>query len=165
MCGSMVDIQSPTAEIRLGKKEERRRRKIETTGQKYNGLPYYIGRRSTIINVRHATLHIRQLLNFRRSNWSRPGGRRLSNHKPSYNTEQFTFLLLTSDSKYKDAAHVNEYRSRSSAVNQQVLDVYIRRRTRHLENTKCRRIKVHGFLADYTVDVIVVLVRSEIQFS
>jgi len=41
MCGSMVDIQSPTAEIRRGKK---RRRKIETTGQKYNGLPYYIGR-------------------------------------------------------------------------------------------------------------------------
>jgi len=41
----MVDIQSPTAEIRRGKKKmiERRRRKIETTGQKYNGLPYYIG--------------------------------------------------------------------------------------------------------------------------
>jgi len=40
MCGSMVDIQSATAEIRRGKKE---RRKKETTGQKYNGLPYYIG--------------------------------------------------------------------------------------------------------------------------
>jgi len=37
MCGSMVDIQSSTAEIRRGKEEER---KIETTGQKYN----YIGR-------------------------------------------------------------------------------------------------------------------------
>jgi len=36
----MADIQSPTAEIRQGKKEER---KIETTGQKYNGLPYYTG--------------------------------------------------------------------------------------------------------------------------
>jgi len=36
----MVDIQSPTAENRRGKKE--RRRKIETTGEKYNGLPYYI---------------------------------------------------------------------------------------------------------------------------
>jgi len=35
----MVDIQSATAEIRQGKKE----RKIETTGQKYYGLPYYIG--------------------------------------------------------------------------------------------------------------------------
>jgi len=36
MCGSMADIQSPTAEIRQGKKTE------ETTGQKYNGLhiPY-----------------------------------------------------------------------------------------------------------------------------
>jgi len=41
MCGSMVGIQFPTAETRRGKK---RRRKIETTGQKYNGLPYYIGR-------------------------------------------------------------------------------------------------------------------------
>jgi len=42
----MVDIQSTAAEIRRGKKEEeeRRRKKKETTGQKYNGLPYYIGR-------------------------------------------------------------------------------------------------------------------------
>jgi len=39
----MVDIQSPTAEIRRGKKD-RRKKKKETTGQKYNGLPYYIGR-------------------------------------------------------------------------------------------------------------------------
>jgi len=37
MRGSMVDIQSLTAEIRRGKK----RKKIEITGQKYNGLPYY----------------------------------------------------------------------------------------------------------------------------
>jgi len=42
MCGSMVDIQSPTAEIRRGKK-------IEITGQKYNDLPYYVGRWETII--------------------------------------------------------------------------------------------------------------------
>jgi len=41
---SMVDIQSTAAEIRRGKKKEERRRKIEITGQKYNGLPYYIGR-------------------------------------------------------------------------------------------------------------------------
>jgi len=42
----MVDIQSATAEIKLGKKEERskERRKIETTGQKHNGLPYSTGR-------------------------------------------------------------------------------------------------------------------------
>jgi len=41
----MVDIQPATAEIRRGKKEEERRRKIvETTGQKYNDLPYSIGR-------------------------------------------------------------------------------------------------------------------------
>ena len=42
-CGpsGMVDIQCVTAEIRRGKKD---RKKEETTGQKYNGLPYYIGR-------------------------------------------------------------------------------------------------------------------------
>jgi len=37
----MVDIQSPTAENRPGKKkkeEEERRRKIVTTAAKYNGL-------------------------------------------------------------------------------------------------------------------------------
>jgi len=44
MCGSMVDIQSTAAEIRRGKKRRRRRKKKEITGQKYNGLPYYIGR-------------------------------------------------------------------------------------------------------------------------
>jgi len=38
----MVDIQSPTVEIRRGKKEEDRQ--MEITGQKYNGLPYYTGR-------------------------------------------------------------------------------------------------------------------------
>jgi len=34
----MVDIQSATAEIRRGKK--RKKIEEETTGQKYNGLPY-----------------------------------------------------------------------------------------------------------------------------
>jgi len=38
----MADIQSAAAEIRRGKKK--RKKKIEITGQKYNGLPYYIGR-------------------------------------------------------------------------------------------------------------------------
>jgi len=38
MCGSMVNIQSATAEIRRGKKKkEEERRKIETTRQKCNG--------------------------------------------------------------------------------------------------------------------------------
>jgi len=37
MCGSMVDSQSPTDEI-IGEEK-----KIKTTGQIYNGLPYYIG--------------------------------------------------------------------------------------------------------------------------
>jgi len=41
----MIDIQSVMAEIRQGKKIEiRRRKKDETTGQKYNGLPDSIGR-------------------------------------------------------------------------------------------------------------------------
>jgi len=40
----MVDIQSPTAEIRRGKKEERK--KEETTGQKYNVRICYAGRPS-----------------------------------------------------------------------------------------------------------------------
>jgi len=42
MCGSMVDIQSAAAEIRRGKKEERKKK--ETTGQKYNVLICYAGR-------------------------------------------------------------------------------------------------------------------------
>jgi len=44
----MVDIQSPTAEIRRGKKNKEER-KIEITGQKYNGLPYL--HRATIISI------------------------------------------------------------------------------------------------------------------
>jgi len=43
----MADIQSATAKIRRGKKEERkkeRKKEEDTTGQKYNGLPYSIGR-------------------------------------------------------------------------------------------------------------------------
>jgi len=39
MCADMADIQLATAEIRGGKKKEE-----ETTGQKYNGMPYFIGR-------------------------------------------------------------------------------------------------------------------------
>jgi len=38
----MADIQSVAAEIRRGKKKERKKEE-ETTGQKYNGLPYSIG--------------------------------------------------------------------------------------------------------------------------
>jgi len=42
----MIDIRSATAEIRRGTKErkKKKKKKEETTGQKYNGLPYYIGR-------------------------------------------------------------------------------------------------------------------------
>jgi len=40
----MVNIQSPTAEIRRGKEEEEEERKKKETWWKYNGLPYYIGR-------------------------------------------------------------------------------------------------------------------------
>jgi len=39
MCGSVVDIQSATAKNRQEKKKIE-----EATGQKYNGLPYSIGR-------------------------------------------------------------------------------------------------------------------------
>jgi len=43
MCGSMIDIQSPTAESRRGKKEEVRKVE-ETTGWKYNVRICYAGR-------------------------------------------------------------------------------------------------------------------------
>jgi len=43
MSGSMVDIQSPTAEIRRGRKKERKKKKIEITAAKYNGLPTTMG--------------------------------------------------------------------------------------------------------------------------
>jgi len=41
----MVDI-SNVRQLRLGKgkKEEERKKKMETTGQKYNGLLYFVGR-------------------------------------------------------------------------------------------------------------------------
>jgi len=40
MCASMADVQYATAEIRLGKKKK----KEETTGQKYNVCICYAGR-------------------------------------------------------------------------------------------------------------------------
>jgi len=40
MCGSIVDIQSPTAEHGRGKnKEEGKKEEEETTGVKHSGLP------------------------------------------------------------------------------------------------------------------------------
>ena len=39
MCQSMVDIQPTAAEIRRGKKDRRKKKKIEITGQEYNGPP------------------------------------------------------------------------------------------------------------------------------
>ena len=46
MCRSMVDIQSPTAEIRRGKKKKKEEEEEERKKQDENiyGLPYYIGR-------------------------------------------------------------------------------------------------------------------------
>jgi len=38
----MADIQSAT--VRLGEEKKERKKKEVTTGQKYNGLPYSIGR-------------------------------------------------------------------------------------------------------------------------
>ena len=43
MCRSMVDIQSPTAEIRRGKKKKKKKKKKKQDENIY-GLPYYIGR-------------------------------------------------------------------------------------------------------------------------
>jgi len=43
MCGSTVDIQSAAAEIRQGK-QKRKKKKEETTGQKYNFRICYAGR-------------------------------------------------------------------------------------------------------------------------
>jgi len=40
----MVDIHSVTAEFRRGKKERKKKIEKEKIGQKYNGLPYSIGR-------------------------------------------------------------------------------------------------------------------------
>jgi len=65
MCGSMVDIQSPTSEIRQGKKKKERR-KIQSTGVKYNGLPITVGGHnshrqaevSTINRTLHSSLHV-----------------------------------------------------------------------------------------------------------
>jgi len=51
----MEDIQSLTAEIRQGKKKERK--KIEITQQKYNGLPYYIGHPQSTYNLLGAQQH------------------------------------------------------------------------------------------------------------
>jgi len=44
MCGSMVDIQSATAEIWPGKKERKRKKEEETIGRKYNVRICYGGR-------------------------------------------------------------------------------------------------------------------------
>jgi len=50
MCGSMVDIQSPAAEIRRGNKKDRKiDRKIVTTGQKYNVPPISQGGHNNVI--------------------------------------------------------------------------------------------------------------------
>jgi len=44
MCGSIVDIQSPTAEIRRGKKRKKKERRKKPQDENIYGLPYYIGR-------------------------------------------------------------------------------------------------------------------------
>jgi len=43
MCASMVDIQSPTAEIRRRKKERKKERKKKPQDENIYGLPYYMG--------------------------------------------------------------------------------------------------------------------------
>ena len=44
MCGSMVDIQSATAEIRRGNKKEEEGEIKKKQDENIYGLPYYIGR-------------------------------------------------------------------------------------------------------------------------
>jgi len=39
----MVDILSPTAEIRRGKKRKKKKKEEETANENIYGLPYYIG--------------------------------------------------------------------------------------------------------------------------
>jgi len=48
----MVDIRSVAAEIRRGKKKDRRKKEI--TGQKYNGLLYSIGRPKSVESAKIA---------------------------------------------------------------------------------------------------------------
>jgi len=54
MCGSMADIQSPTAEIRRGKKERRRKKEDINHAQGKNIMVCPITYRATIMNFRHA---------------------------------------------------------------------------------------------------------------
>jgi len=63
----MVDIQSPTAEIRRGKKKERK--KIEITGQKYNGLPYYIGDHNDRVPAYFEHTKVRERCSQREISW------------------------------------------------------------------------------------------------
>jgi len=44
MCGSIADIQSPTAEIRRGNKKEEEEEERKKQDENIYGLPYYIGR-------------------------------------------------------------------------------------------------------------------------
>jgi len=53
MCGSMVDIQSATAEIRRRKKKKEEE---ETTGWRYSDLPYSIATREKLLAIKLATL-------------------------------------------------------------------------------------------------------------
>jgi len=55
MCGSIVDIQSPSAEITRGNKKEEWRRKKQD--ENIYGLPYYIGDHKLKLHVIQPTLH------------------------------------------------------------------------------------------------------------
>jgi len=59
----MVDIQSTTAEIRRGKKKDRK--KIEITGQKYNGVPYSLAR-AAIISAKSKMMSLRLVIGLHR---------------------------------------------------------------------------------------------------
>jgi len=59
MCGSMADIQSPTAEIRRGKKKERKNDKRQD--ENIYGLPYYIGSHKIGIEIEDKVRHVGSL--------------------------------------------------------------------------------------------------------
>jgi len=51
MCGSMVDIQYATAEIRRGKKKKKEEEEEETTGRKYNVRICYAGSHKNMFDI------------------------------------------------------------------------------------------------------------------
>ena len=116
MCGSMADIQSPTAEIRRGIKKERRRRRKKLQDENMYGLPYYIGRPQTRC---HAVTLPR-----RKSCWNLQGCPKLANgsqplvswSSPYYEDMWRRYRCLTSFFWIVDTCLSCEYTARQSCL-------------------------------------------------